>query len=119
MPMRIATFGASLLLLCGCAEQTAVREPSTYIDQHHPNTIVLERGRLSTRVHQPRLNETGDTIIGDASGQPVRIAIADVTRATVSKTDWETTGLIIVALVAAGVAVDLPGQFSKGKSGQL
>jgi hypothetical protein len=90
-----------------------VRAPGPYIDQLHPKAIWVERGDTVTRVDQPHLTYFGDTILGMSAGQPVRIPLANVKRATISQIDWQTTGLSLVAIVALALAVDLPAQFNK------
>jgi hypothetical protein len=111
---------ASLLLVAvsGCTMHAAIKDPAPYIDQHRPKTIWVERSRAAvTQVDNPRMTYFGDTILGFTNGKPVRIPLGEVTRASVTKTDWLTTGLSIAALAAAVVAVDVPGQFGKGKGG--
>jgi hypothetical protein len=111
---------ASLFLVpvSGCTMHAAIKDPAPYVDQHQPKTIWIERSSAAvTQVDNPHISYFGDTIIGFTNGKPVRIPIGEVTRASVTKTDWVTTGLCIAALAGAFVAVDVPGQFSKGKGG--
>jgi hypothetical protein len=111
--VRASTLVASLLLLSGCTMQAAVKDPGPYVDQKRPKSIWIEQGSAVTRVDQPRLTYFGDTIIGVSDGRPVRIPLATVTHATVSKIDWQTTTLSLVALAALAAVVDVPAQFKQ------
>ncbi len=97
------------VIIAGCYSWVAVEDvaPQTVVETKHPSRIKVEtNGGDRIELLDPRI--AGDSLVGDANGYSVAVALADVTRVE-TREAFVLGTLMVVGLVAGTVYVIATG----------